>query len=328
MKRKQMVVGSLILAALAAIVMTPGIGLQTIAFKTLFTDEPARFVFFSIRLPRMLTAFFAGGGLAVCGMIYQALFKNPLADPFTLGISSGSSLGAALCIVTGVGGVIAGVPMITIAAFTGAFVAMALIYVFALDGKSDSGTILLAGVVVTTVCSGAIMFIHVVGGVHKSYQILRWLMGAVDGVSIVSALVMILPVVVLLATSYVMMPLLDQLTTGDTIAHSRGVNIKRTRLLFIILTTVVIALIVSVCGPIGFVGIIAPHACRMAVPGIRHRLLAICSFLLGGTFLTLADTIGRSLAPPSEIPVGIITSLCGGPFFLVVLYMMKRRVLL
>jgi len=326
--RKTVVVAGCFAAAIIAMVFSPGIGLQTITLHDLLSDEQARFIFTTLRLPRMVTAFFAGGCLAVCGLIYQAIFRNPLADPFTLGISSGASLGAALCILGGISGTVAGMSFITAGAFAGALAAMAVIYVFALSNESDSATILLAGVVVTTVCSGAIMFIHVIGGVHKSYQILRWLMGAVDGVAAQNAVMMIVPLLALLTVAVLFMPQLDLLSTGDTLAHSRGINIRNAKLLFISITTVMIATTVSVCGPIGFIGIIAPHACRMMLPGTRHRLLALCSFLTGGTFLIITDTIARSVAPPSEIPVGIITSLCGGPFFLIVLYRLKRRLLL
>ena len=120
---------------------------------------------------------------------------------------------------------------------------------------------------------------------------------------------------------------IDQFLTGDSIAHSRGVNVRASRNLFISITAVAVGGIVAVCGPIGFIGIIAPHACRILMPGSRHRLLGLASFLMGGTLLVAADTLARSIAPPSEIPVGIITALLGGPFFLLLLLRRKNKLL-
>jgi len=287
-----------------------------------------RFIFLNIRIPRTLVSLFVGGGLAVAGMIYQAIFRNPLADPYTLGVSSGASLGAAVCIVAGVGGTAFGMSAVTFGALVGAVVSTLIIYVFAWSREGNSSTLLLAGVVVATVCSGFIMFIHFVGGLHKSFQLLRWLMGGVDGVSYSMFFFLVVPLTAFFIIIGLFMPQLDQFLTGDNIAHSRGVNIRVSRNMFIIVTALAVGSIVAVCGPIGFIGVIAPHACRMLVPGIRHRLLSVCSFLLGGSFLVVADTLARSIAPPSEIPVGIITAMLGGPFFLIVLFRKKSRLLM
>jgi iron complex transport system permease protein len=291
-------------------------------------DSDLRFIFLNIRIPRTLVSLFVGGGLAVAGMIYQAIFRNPLADPYTLGVSSGASLGAAVCIVAGVGGTAFGMSAVTFGALVGAVVSTLIIYVFAWSREGNSSTLLLAGVVVATVCSGFIMFIHFVGGLHKSFQLLRWLMGGVDGVSYSMFFFLVVPLTAFFIIIGLFMPQLDQFLTGDNIAHSRGVNIRVSRNMFIIVTALAVGSIVAVCGPIGFIGVIAPHACRMLVPGIRHRLLSVCSFLLGGSFLVVADTLARSIAPPSEIPVGIITAMLGGPFFLIVLFRKKSRLLM
>lgn len=322
------VVTLLALITLATIIICPAIGIVTITPRLLMNDENLNFVFWSIRIPRMLVALFAGGGLAVAGMIYQAIFRNPLADPYTLGVSSGASLGAALCILIGAGGSVYGMSIITLGAFAGALGSILVIYSFAWSRESNSSTLLLAGVVVATLCSGLIMFTNFIGGLQKSFQILRWIMGGVDGVSYSLFFVMCVPVVVFLVITGFFMPQLDQFLTGDSIAHSRGVNTRVSRNLFVIVTALAVGGIVAICGPIGFIGIIAPHACRMLMPGIRHRMLAVSSFLLGGTFLMLADTLARSIAPPSEIPVGIITALLGGPIFLLILFRRKSRLLM
>ncbi|KMQ49634.1 Iron(III) dicitrate transport system permease protein FecD [Chitinispirillum alkaliphilum] len=328
LKRAYVMIPLLILISVLSLFITPGIGITWISPLDILHNNDLRYIFFSIRIPRTLTAFFAGGGLAIAGMIYQAIFRNPLACPHILGVSSGASLGAALCIVAGAAGSVYGLPIVTFGAFTGAVLSVLIVCLFAWSYESNSSTLLLAGVVVATVCSGLIMFIHLIGGIHKSFQILRWIMGGVDGVSYPLLILMLAPLMVFFGITAVLTPRLDLFLTGDDIAHSRGINVRASRNILIISTALAVGAVVAACGPIGFVGIIAPHACRMMIPGIRHRLLSLCSFLLGGTFLVLADTLARSLAPPAEIPVGIITSLLGGPFFLIVLARRKKRYLM
>jgi iron complex transport system permease protein len=320
-------VAVLLILTIATVILCPMIGIVTITPQKLLSDESLRFIFFSIRIPRVLVALFAGGGLAVAGMICQGIFRNPLADPYTLGVSSGASLGAALCILIGVGGSMFGLSIVAFGSFAGALCSILIIYSFAWSRDSNSSTILLAGVIVATLCSGMIMFVHFIGGLHKSFQIVRWIMGGVDGVNYSLLIMMCIPLILFFVIAWLYMPQLDQLLTGDSIAHSRGVDVRLSRNIFIAIVVLAVGGIVAICGPIGFIGILAPHACRMLVPGIRHRLLAFCSFLAGGSFLVLADTLARSIVPPSEIPVGIITALLGGPFFLLVLFRNKKRLL-
>ncbi|HEX2958777.1 MAG TPA: iron ABC transporter permease [Chitinispirillaceae bacterium] len=327
-KRTMLIVIGLCILTAATMIACPMAGMVFISPKDLLHDENLRFIFFSIRLPRVLVALFAGGGLAVAGMICQGVFRNSLADPYTLGVSSGASLGAALCILAGIGGSIFGLSIVALGAFAGALCSIIIIYGFAWSQDSNSSTILLAGVVIATVCSGMIMFVHFLGGLHKSFQIVRWIMGGVDGVNYSLFLLMCIPLVIFFIIAWIYMPQLDQLVAGDSIAHSRGVNVRLSRNIFIAIVVLAVGGIVAICGPIGFIGILAPHACRMIIPGIRHRLLGFCSFMSGGMFLVLADTLARSVVPPSEVPVGIITALLGGPFFLVVLFKNKKRLLI
>lgn len=328
MKKTAVIVALLSLLTIVSTIVCPMIGIKWISPLKIMHDSDLRFVFITMRIPRTLVALFAGGGLAVAGMIYQAIFRNPLADPYTLGVSSGASLGAALCIVAGIGGSAFGMSVVTIGALAGAVASIMVIYAFAWSMESNSNTLLLAGVIVATVCSGFIMFIHFVGGLHQSFQIIRWLMGGVDGVSYSLFVLMVLPLSAFFVITALLMPQLDQFLTGDSIAYTRGVNVRASRNLFIVVTALAVGSIVAVCGPIGFIGILAPHACRMMVPGIRHRSLSLCSFLLGGSFLVIADTLARSIAPPSEIPVGIITAMVGGPFFMIILFKRKNRLLI
>ncbi len=327
MKHRILIVAGITVAAVMSIVLCPFFGIHTFSPGSIIKDENIRYIFTQIRIPRTLVAMCAGGALAVCGMVYQALFRNPLADPYTLGVSSGASLGAAICIYTGVGGIVLGLPIVIAGAFTGALMSVLLIYVFAWSRDSNSSTLLLAGVIVATLCSGLIMFIHFISGVHQSFQIVRWIMGSVDSMNYQMLGIIGIPVFIFMIVAIPVMTQLDHFLTGDSIAHSRGINIQKSRILFITVTALIIGVIVAICGPIGFVGILGPHACRMILPGVKHKMLAYTSFLTGGTFLVITDTLARSITPPTEIPVGIITSIIGGPFFLILLFKRRKKLM-
>ncbi len=314
--------------SLLALLLCPFAGIKFLSLQEIISEEEFRFIFFQIRIPRTLAAFFTGGGLAVAGMVFQALFRNPLASPYTLGVSGGASLGAALCIAAGAGSSVMGVSITSLGAIGGALMSMILVYGFVLSKESNSTTLVLAGVIVSTLCSGLIMFIHQISPLHHAFQIMRWTMGGVDGVTYRLLLIMIIPLVLYLLAVTILLPQLDQFMTGDDIAYTRGVNIRLSRNLLISITAISVGFMVAICGPIGFVGIIAPHVCRIIIPGVRHRILAFCSFLVGASFLTISDTIARILVPPAEIPVGIITAIFGGPFFLIVLFRRKSRLMM
>ncbi len=312
----------------SSLLVCPFIGIKTFSLQEIVSKEEFRFIFFQIRIPRTLAAFFTGGGLAVAGMVFQALFRNPLASPYTLGVSGGASLGAALCLAAGAGSSIMGISVVSLGAIAGAVLSMVLIYGFLLSRESNSATLVLAGVVVSTVCSGLIMFIHQISPLQHAFQIMRWTMGGVDGITYQLLMIMLIPVLLFFLVVTILLPQLDQFITGDEIAYTRGVNIRLSRNVLISATTLAVGFMVATCGPIGFVGIIAPHACRIIIPGVRHRMLALCSFLIGASFLTISDTIARVLVPPAEIPVGIITAIFGGPFFLIVLFRRKNRLMM
>jgi iron complex transport system permease protein len=153
-------------------------------------------------------------------------------------------------------------------------------------------------------------------------------MGGVDGITHQLLIMMLIPVMLFFLVVTILLPQLDQFMTGDDIAYTRGVNVRLSRNILISITALAVGFMVAACGPIGFVGIVAPHACRIIIPGARHRMLALCSFLTGASFLTISDTIARVLVPPAEIPVGIITAIFGGPFFLVALFKRKNRLMI
>jgi len=269
-------------------------------------------IFWQIRLPRVLLSFLAGSGLAVSGMAFQALFRNPLATPFTLGVSSGASLGVAACTVLGVG-FAAGM---SVAAFSGALLAIAIVYgLTRLKRGFSTATMLLAGVALSFFFSSLILFMQYIADLTHSFRILRWLMGSLDSVRYGSVLD-VLPFV--LGGSVIVVYLvheLNLLTTGEDIAASRGVNVSRTKKIVFLAVSLMIGGIVATCGPIGFVGMMVPHICRLMV-GWEHRRLVPATLAFGGGFLVLCDAVSRVVVAPAEVPVGVVTALLGGPFFL------------
>jgi len=312
----------LALAAAGTLVVMPFVGMEMIVPSQLTVSSFERHVMFALRLPRVCTAFCAGGGLAVCGMVFQALFRNPLATPYTLGVSAGASFGAALCILTGftVSGGIPGVGSTELGALGGALLAVLIVYGFSTVQRVGSSlTILLAGVAVSFLFSSLLMFVQFLSSLRHSFQIVRWLMGGLEvfGWSGLLSMTPFLAIGLVAIAAY--LPQLNLLLTGEDLAATRGVDVKRTKLVLYFATSLAVSAIVAVCGPIGFVGLMSPHICRLLL-GSDHRVLGPASFLFGSAFLVVCDTIARTIIAPAEIPVGVITALCGGPFFLWILF--------
>ncbi|MFA5203309.1 MAG: iron ABC transporter permease [Lentisphaeria bacterium] len=310
----------LLLAAATVLLVAPFAGMEFLTPARLLHDDLARTIFLDLRLPRVLTAFLAGGGLALCGLVFQALFRNALADPFTLGIASGSSFGAAAVILLGLGGSLLGVSAVAAGAFAGAALSTLLVCGLASLRRTTSGdTLLLAGIAVSFLFSSLLMFLQYLSSLRDSFHIVRWLMGGIEVFRFAPLLAMLPWLAAGGAVIALHLPHLDQLLAGEDLAHSRGVPVRRTKNLLLAATTVTVGAIVATCGPIGFVGLMTPHVCKLLWP-MNHRRLAPRVFLAGGLFLVLCDTAARTLVAPAEIPVGVITALLGGPFFLWLLF--------
>jgi iron complex transport system permease protein len=273
-------------------------------------------ILIEIRFPRIFLAFIVGAGLAVCGLVFQAMFHNPLATPFTLGVASGASLGAALSVFFGISFSFFGLSSTTLFAFGGALITIRFVYAISCMRTGFSlHTLLLTGVAISFFFSSLILLIQYLNDLPDAYRLIRWLMGSLSVVGF-DAIWQLLPFVVLaIAIIFYLSRELNLLTTGDDIALSRGVNVRQTRLILFVITSLCVGAIVALCGPIGFVGMMVPHMCRLLI-GHNHRWLIPASCLFGGSFLIICDTIGRLLIAPAEIPVGVITTLLGGPFFL------------
>ncbi|MFE1827321.1 FecCD family ABC transporter permease [Streptomyces yangpuensis] len=278
-------------------------------------------IVWDVRMPRILLGAVVGAGLAVAGTVLQALVRNQLADPFLLGASSGASAGAVLVIVFGsaAAGFGVGVPL---AAFVGSLVALVAVYAMARRGGTmTTGRLILAGVAVQYILS-AVTSLVIVLAAHPDQirSVLFWTLGGLGGARWDE---LALPTAALLVGGALLLALarpLDLLLAGEEGAHTLGLDTGRFRAAVFVLTSLVIGVLVACSGAIGFVGLMVPHAARMVV-GAGHRALLPVAALGGAVFLLLADLIARTAAAPEEIPVGVVTALVGGPFFL---WMLRR----
>ncbi|MBN2527116.1 MAG: iron ABC transporter permease [Deltaproteobacteria bacterium] len=304
---------------MATLIVLPFLGASTITpwdLLTSATDAIEREIVFSIRIPRVLVAMLCGAGLGLGGMSFQSMFRNPLATPFTLGVASGASLGAALYIQIGVVFAFAGISGVTLAAFAGALTSIAVVYgLTRLRQELSGNTMLLAGVALSFFFSSAIFFTQYLSDFTQSFRIMRWLMGGLE-VHGFGTVLELFPIILggLLVVLYLTHDL-NALATGEEEAIGRGVNVARTRNLLFFSVSFMVAAVTATCGPIGFIGMMSPHICRLLI-GANHRYLTPATALFGAIFLAWCDTLARTLIAPAEIPVGIFTALLGGPFFL------------
>jgi iron complex transport system permease protein len=316
--RKQIVLLILIFLAVIVFIIAPFWGIESLSLKSIFQldDQVKSDILWKIRLPRVIAAFLAGAALAISGMTFQAMFRNPLATPFTLGVSSGAAFGAAIYIKLGVIFSILGVSGQSLSAFIGAILSVLLVYGISQIKKGfTTATMLIAGVAINFFFSSLILFIQYLSDFANSFRIIRWLMGGFEIVGFRPVFTLLPFVLFGSAVLFLLTHELNLFTLGEDIALSRGMDVKKIKALLFFATSLMIGGIVSVCGPIGFIGMMAPHICRLLI-GAEHRFLTSASFFFGGAFLVFCDTLSRILIAPAEIPVGVITALLGGPFFL------------
>ncbi|MDR1921539.1 MAG: iron ABC transporter permease [Candidatus Adiutrix sp.] len=310
---------ALTLFSLGLTLASPFWGLSLIPFEAVWQPgNPDGEVFWMLRAPRAAAAFLAGAGLSMSGMVFQALFRNPLATPFTLGISSGASLGASIYFWLGAG-LLGGLGGLA-AALTGAGLSMTLVYlVTRAKGGFSTSVMLLAGVIINFFFSSLVMFVQYLSDSHDSLRIMHWLMGSLAGLETARLADLGFIVTAGAAAIWIMAPEIDLLTAGEELAASRGVKVGRAKVELFVTASVIVGAVVSLSGPIGFVGMMTPHVCRLWL-GWSHRLLLPAVFFAGGCFLALCDLAARLVLAPAEIPIGIITALLGGPFFLWTLF--------
>jgi iron complex transport system permease protein len=310
-------------AAVAAVITAPLIGSTSISlrrafdFSIPFADNAEAQIFFIARLPRTLAGALVGSTLAASGVVFQGLLRNPLATPFTLGVSAGAALGAMVVITFAPTVDWIGIPLSPLASFAGSLLAVTVVYLLANARHRGLSTdvLLLAGVTMNAFFSALILFVQYFADFAQTFRILRWLMGDLD-VSSYDPLLTALPLVVVAfgAFAWLARPL-NLLSLGSDAAESRGLDVVRAQRVAFVSASLATGAAVSVGGPVGFVGIIVPHLVRLMV-GSDHRIVLPASALFGAAFLIGCDAVARSIMAPLELPVGVITAIIGGPFFL------------
>lgn len=303
--------------ALQALVSPLGISLP---FAPSVSENEIYIVLF-LRLPRVLFSAVAGAGLAVCGMAFQALFRNPLSDPYVLGVSSGASLGAAVAIVLGAESMIWGVSLSSFA--FAVLTVLIIIRISSYGNRIHTSTLLLAGISINFLISAIISLLMVLNK-EQMEKITFWTMGSLSYIdykdlAMVACTVVIGTLAVLFHSRD-----LNALLIGNQTAQSLGVNVERTKRSILLICTLMVSTIVSCSGVIGFIGLVIPHMMRTIV-GADNRKLLPFSIVGGSIFMTIGDILSKSIIPPSEIPPGSITALIGAPFFIYLLFNSKKR---
>ena len=264
-------------------------------------------IILELRLPRTISGVLVGAALSLAGAVLQALLRNPLADPFVLGISSGAAVGAVLAILVGLGSTFLGIYAVPGAAFAGALLTLLLVYFIArVEGRVPTQTMLLSGVIISSFFSAIIMF---------------WLMGNLEYAGSRSLVVIFLYFLVGSAVLFLLAKDLNLLVLGEETAAELGVEVERVKKIAFVFASLIIGAVVSISGLIGFVGLVVPHVVRM-IWGPDHRFLLPASALMGAMLMVVADTIARTVLAPSEIPVGVVTAMGGAPFFV---YLLRKK---
>lgn len=312
-----------------ALLIAPLLGSTSISLSRIFdgrvafADNVDAQIFFVARLPRVLAAALVGGALASAGVVFQALFRNPLASPDTLGVSAGAAFGAVAAIAFHLDFTVAGVSSVPLASLAGGLGALGIVYLLATARRRGLSTtvLLLAGVTMTAFFSALIMFTQYLADFTDTFRMVRWLMGMLD-VGGYTPLAAAAPMLVAAYGLFSTLPrALDLLSLGADSASARGVDVLRAERTALVSASLATGAAVSIAGPVGFVGIIVPHLVRLLV-GSDHRLVLPASVLFGASFLIVCDLIARTMFSPVEVPVGVVTAIIGGPFFL---WLLLRR---
>lgn len=286
-------------------------------------DKSHQTIIWSIRLPRVLLGVLIGASLSMAGTAFQGIFKNPMADPYVIGISSGAALGATIAIILGINITFLNISSISVFAFIGALVAVFTVYNIArIKNKVPISTLLLAGIAIGQFLTAIMSFLMVIYSKDMA-KIIYWTLGSLAGKGWEPLIKISGPIFISMIFINFFARDLNIMLTGEESAQSLGVDVEKTKIYILILGTFMVSMVVSIAGIIGFVGLIIPHIVRIVL-GPDNRILLPASALVGGIFMVSADTIARTVISPVEIPVGIVTALFGGPFFLYLLRKSKK----
>ena len=321
------------LAVLATVMFVCSlIGTETVSLKAVFTGPGTQaapnpdYEIMGFRLSRIILAGLVGAALACAGVVFQVLLRNPLADPYILGISSGAGLGAIIAVISGFNWTLWGRSPIAVFAFAGALGTVWLVwFIGRLTGKFHVTGLLLAGVVVNAFFSALMMFLTSIAKSDQVYSTIFWLMGNLTEGDFLVLWIGAGCVVGGIVALFFISPQLNALSFGADDARSMGVNVARTRTIAFGIAAGITAVAVSLSGLIGFVGLVVPHGVRL-VFGPDHRQLLPLSGIAGAIFLVIADTLARIIVAPAQLPVGVVTAIVGGPFFLILLVKYSKKV--
>ncbi|RLP83986.1 iron ABC transporter permease [Mycetocola lacteus] len=324
--RRLTLIGGLAIALVLAIFISLGLGQFPIAPHEVWNLIIAKFgvsvppaapgaeaALWTVRMPRLLLGVLVGAALAGSGLLLQAIFGNPLADAGVIGISSGAALGAALAIVTGMAAL--GNWTVPALAFVGGLISVFAVYMVSRSGgKTEVVTLILTGIAINAICAAGLGFLTFLGNTSSREQIVFWQLGSLNG-ALWTQVATVFPVVVIgLIVAYLVAPKLDLFALGEKSARHLGVNVEALRITVILLVAVLVSVAVAFTGIIGFVGLVIPHLMRMII-GPAHRPLLLASVLGGALLVVLADLFARTAIANADLPIGMVTSLVGGPFF-------------
>ena len=280
-------------------------------------------VLFYIRFPRTLLGFAIGGSLSLAGAILQGIYRNPLVEPYTLGISGGASLGVTFAIVAGLH--LLNILLLPLAGFIGAFTTIFLVYTLSLKkGALSVNRMLLIGVMISFISSSLMMFLMSITATENIHGIVFWIMGSLNESNTAMIGAMVVLSIVCLLISYLFVMPLNALRLGEEKARHLGINSNATIRILFVITSVLTGACIAVGGVIGFVGLVIPHIVRLFV-GSDYRIMLVSSFLSGSIFLILCDIIARTIISPNELPIGVITGIVGGVVFIVLLSRSQKR---
>ncbi len=312
------------LTLLLLALLSPFAGTASLDFNALFeTGSLSQRIFLELRLPRILLAFIAGGTLALAGLLFQTLFRNSLMTPFTLGVSGGAVLGAGVAIKLGLSSVF-GISAISFFGFIGAFSTVVLLIILSRYlKKAEQESLLLLGIALSFFYTSALMVIFYLSSFTETATIMRFTMGSLSIVGYETVITTSLFAGILLLTLWLRRFELQLLSISEEQASLKGVNTRQLTYLFLLISSLAIGVLVSLTGPIGFIGLIIPHMLRKIYQRPVASLI-IPVFVLGGLFLLACDTIARFFSTGSEIPIGVVTALIGGPFFIYLIISRQR----
>lgn len=311
---------------LTILLASPFIGAVSLSISDIFiADSLEQSIFLNLRVPRVLFAFFAGAILALSGLVFQTIFRNALMTPYTLGISSGAVLGAGIAIKLGLGSLAFGIATISAFGFLGAMLSISLlIYLARFLKNSHYESLLLLGIALSLFYSSALMVLFYLGNSMQNDMLLRFTMGSLSVIGWGYPLTIGIISFILFLTIYLYRYELQLLGISDEGAKLRGVDTSRVTLVVLLVSSFAIGTLVSISGPIGFVGLVVPHIVAKLYPvTINHRIIKTALF--GGFFLVFCDTITRGLQTQSELPIGVVTAMIGGPFFIYLIINRAKR---